>query len=73
MATEAILTGEPEFQECQAARLLDISTRTIQRGLLTGDFPKPDGYEKRRGRQVPIWKLSTLQAYRESRITRAVA
>ena len=70
MATDSILTGEPEYRPIQAARLLDCSTRSIRRYSALGEFPKPDNKEWYKGRWAPVWKLSTLKAYRESRMKR---
>jgi hypothetical protein len=70
MATSEILTGEPEYRPDGAARILDCSTRTIRRRSILGAFPDPDGFELWKGRRVPIWKLSTLKAYRESQVQR---
>jgi hypothetical protein len=70
MATSEILTGEPEYRPQGAARILDCCTRTIRRESLLKKFPEPDGHEWWKGRWVPVWKLSTLRAYRESKMKR---
>lgn len=70
MATDSILTGEPQYRPGQAAKLLDCCARTIRRDSILKKFPEPDGHEWWKGRWVPVWNLSTLQAYRESKMKR---
>lgn len=62
-----VLEAEPAYREYKAADLLEIHRRTIQRKLLTGEFPKPDFYKPMGKRKIPYWKLSTLKAYEASR------
>jgi len=65
------LEEDPEVREFEAARLLGISARTIQRRRIIEEFPAPDSYEIMGKRKIPFWKLSSIRAYQRSRRVRA--
>ena len=47
------------FRKRTAARLLDISERTIERLLAAGKFPRPDAYAGK----CPLWTRATLETW----------
>ena len=47
------------FRKRTAARLLDISERTLERLLAAGKFPRPDAHAGR----CPLWTRSTLERW----------
>jgi hypothetical protein len=47
------------FRKRTAARLLDISERTLERLAAAGKFPKPDAHAGK----CPLWTRATLEAW----------
>jgi hypothetical protein len=70
---EAVMESRMEiertsFRECQLPRMINFGVRTIQRKLLTGEFPKPDYFENRGRRKIKFWYAETIETYKKSRM-----